>query len=115
MEVVIRRDQETISRNVVIASSFFSRLRGLLFRRPLRGGEGLLLVPCRQVHTFFMGYPIDVIFLDPRGKILEIVTELDRGKISPLVPGSRSVLELFAGTAKKFGLRKGDNLEIFTN
>lgn len=115
MDVVIRRNGEIVGKKVMIANTFFSRLRGLLFRRPLEEGEGMLLIPCRQVHTFFMGYPIDVVFLDCKGEIVEILARLGSGKISPLIPGSRQVLELFAGTVEKFDLRKGNNLETFTN
>src|SRR5436190_17741234 len=54
---------EPAAERCLVAETYVARLRGLLGRR-LKAGEGLLLVPCSAVHTFFMRYPIDVVFLD---------------------------------------------------
>ena len=52
------------------ADNWHLRLRGLLLRPPLCDGEGLLIVPCDSVHTFWMGYPLDLLFLDRAGRVL---------------------------------------------
>ncbi len=59
-----------------VADSPLSRVVGLLGRRPLRKGDGLLLKPCRAVHTCFMRYSIDVLFLDRHGYVLRRVDRL---------------------------------------
>ena len=55
------------------AETFFERARGLILREPPRRGCGMLIPKCNAVHTFFMGYPIDVHFLDRHGQRLEIL------------------------------------------
>ncbi|SHF26923.1 hypothetical protein SAMN02745133_02227 [Desulforamulus putei DSM 12395] len=55
---------------VIIANTFFTRLRGLLGRSEMPKNTALILTPCRQVHTFFMQFPVGVIFLDKQGVVL---------------------------------------------
>lgn len=81
-------------------------------QKKLEKGEGLLLMPCRQIHTWFMSMPIDVIFLDKDGQIVEIIPAMSPGKVSSLVKEGQSVLELPAGTSELFLLEKGEQLVI---
>lgn len=90
------------------AKSYFTRLRGLI-GRALAEGEGLMLTPCSQIHTFFMGYAIDVVYLDKQGRVLKIEPEVPPGRIQKTVRGSKHVLELRAKGAA--GLKQGDILE----
>ncbi|MGI6605563.1 MAG: DUF192 domain-containing protein [Peptococcia bacterium] len=110
--VQIYRQEELIGGQIWLAADFFRRLKGLLLRKELKEGEGLLLIPCRQVHTFLMSFAIDVLFLDAAGTIVEILPEMVPGKMSPLVKEACQVLELPAGTVKKKKLQKGEQLFI---
>lgn len=92
------------------ARSRWERLRGLLGRRPLAPDEALLIEPCASVHTFGMGYPIDLAFLDREGRVLRIVRELKPLRVA-VRPGARATLEMAAGAAAGLGLRAGDRLE----
>jgi hypothetical protein len=92
------------------ARSAWERLRGLLGRRPLAGDEALLLERCASVHTFGMGYPIDLAFLDREGRVLRIVAAVKPRRVA-LRPGARATLEMAAGAAAALGLRPGDRLE----
>ena len=92
---------------IIVADRFFTRLRGLLFRKPLAAGEGLILVPCSSIHTFGMGYSIDVVFLDPDCRVVRLVHALPPRRIRS-APGAKMVLELAAGEAKT--MREGDTL-----
>jgi uncharacterized membrane protein (UPF0127 family) len=92
-----------------VAASFSSRLRGLLGRRSLESGQGLLLPRTSSVHTFFMRFPIDVVFLDPRLRVRAIVPSLAPFRISGRL-GRGAVLELPAGEADRRGLSVGDTL-----
>jgi hypothetical protein len=92
-----------------LADGFFSRLRGLLFAPALQPGHGLLLVPCASVHTAFMTYPIDVVFLDRAGKIRRIVPRLAPWRTAAF-PGAYQTLELAAGEAARLGLQAGQSL-----
>lgn len=89
------------------AATFWQRLGGLLALPRLTRGEALHLAPCGSVHTCFMPYAIDVIYLDAQGQVLKIVPELRPWRFSACL-GARSCLELLAGEAERLGLRPGD-------
>lgn len=91
------------------ADRFFSRLVGLLLSPPLRPGQGLLIVPCAAVHTAFMGFSIDVVFLDRAGRIRRIVPSLKPWRAARYT-GAYQTLELAAGEAARLGLRAGQSL-----
>ncbi|MCR4441603.1 MAG: DUF192 domain-containing protein [Peptococcaceae bacterium] len=103
---------EVLGWNIRVADTFFRRLTGLWGKRKLFPGEGLLLVPCRQVHTWFMSFPVDLVFLDRKGKIVELAAGLPPWKISPRARGGFQVLELPQGTIEEFGLQRNDVLEV---
>ena len=89
-----------LAQRVVIADSLFTRLRGLMLRPSLPPGEALWLRPCNSIHTLFMRFPIDVVFLEENNRVIKIIHNLQPWQISPLVRGGSSVLELAAGTLK---------------
>ena len=84
-----------------IAETFASRLVGLLNKDSLPEGEGLLIYPCRQIHTFFMKFPIDAVFLTEDCKICGVERYIPRNKISGCYKNARCVLETAAGAAEK--------------
>ena len=88
-----------------------TRMRGLLGRRGLAAGEGLLLQPAGSVHTFFMRFAIDVVFLDRERRVVRVVDGL-RPWRAAATRGARTVLELGAGEAARVGLRQGDILAM---
>lgn len=94
---------ETTSQIVVtrlkIADGFWSRLVGLQFRRKLPSGAGLLLVPCNSVHTCFVRFPVDVVFLDRGGRVLAIRQNLRPWRLTFGPRGSHAVLEVDVGSA----------------
>lgn len=94
---------------VWVADSYFTRLRGLIGRPALQPGEGIWIRPCQQVHTHFLGEPIDVVFLDKTLRIMRVYPELRPWRLSPWVRGASSVLELPAGGAGHFA--EGDHLK----
>lgn len=93
-----------------VADGFLTRARGLLWRK-LAAGEGLLIKPCGAVHTFGMGYPIDVVFLDDNHRILKIVPNLAPWRVAAC-GGSRGVLELNAGQSSQLGLLVEQRLHL---
>jgi uncharacterized membrane protein (UPF0127 family) len=88
----------------------FTRMRGLLGRRSLPAGEGLLLSPASAVHTAFMRFTIDVVFLDAHGVVLKVVHGLGPWRAAAR-RGAKAVLELAAGSALRRGLEPGERLE----
>jgi uncharacterized protein len=95
----------------VIADRPLRRLRGLLGRRSLPSGEGLLLRPAPSVHTAFMRFPIDVIFLDREMKVVKVVEELRPWRTAS-ARRARATLELATGEASARGIQVGDVLEV---
>jgi len=57
-------------KRLIVCNSFFSRLKGMLFERRQRHDKAYLIVPCNAIHTFFMAYPIDVVFLAKSGDVV---------------------------------------------
>ncbi len=94
-----------------MASSARTRLVGLLNHSSLPEHASLLIEPCKQVHTFFMRFPIDVVFLGRDDRVLKICS-LFPWRLSPLVWGAHKVLELPLGRCARAGLSEGSHLEF---
>lgn len=95
-----------------LAEGFLARAKGLLGREGLGEGEGLILRPCNSVHMFFMRFPIDVVFLDRRGKVVGLSWNLPPGSVSRIFPRAAQAVELPAGTVGRTGTRVGDVVEF---
>jgi uncharacterized protein len=102
-----------VCEQAVIADQPLRRMRGLLGRRSLPAGEGLLLRPAPSIHTAFMRFPIDVIFLDRNLRVVKLVEHL-RPWRSAAARGARAALELAAGEAAVRGIEVGDRLGLVT-
>ena len=94
-----------------LADHSLARLRGLLGRDGLDPGEGLLLRPASSIHTFFMRFPIDVVFLDRELVVLGIHDTIDPWRTAS-ERGAKVVLELPAGESSRRGLTVGDQLTL---
>jgi uncharacterized membrane protein (UPF0127 family) len=84
-------------------------MQGLLGRSGLERGEGLLLEPAGSIHTFFMRFPIDVVYLDGESRVVKVVRELRPWRASAC-RGAHAALELAAGEAARVRLEPGDLL-----
>lgn len=113
VNILNARTGTRIATSVIIADSFWLRLRGLLHRPPLGPYEGLWLLPCQQVHMLGMHYSLSVWFITAQGEICYIVNDLAPGQISPRIKEASSVLELPAGWARKTETSLGDILHRF--
>ena len=94
-----------------IADTSAKRRTGLLKHSGLEPGEGLWIAPCEGVHTFGMKFPIDVVFLDRKKRVLKIRPNMVRGRIAFSLR-AHSVLELPAGTVMATDTQVGDQLEF---
>ena len=111
-KLTLRRvDGEVVCERCTLADSPLTRMRGLLGRDGLGAGEGLLLRPASSVHTFFMRFPIDVVFLDRALVVLGIHDEVDPWHTASR-KGAKAVLELPAGESSRRGLTVGDQLTL---
>lgn len=94
---------------VYLADTFVARARGLLLTACLPADHGLLILPCRSIHTMGMRYPIDALFVDDRARIVDVRANLAPWR-SAFNRDSSAVLELASGAAAAFDLRLGDRL-----
>jgi uncharacterized membrane protein (UPF0127 family) len=90
---------------ITIARHFWSRAIGLLGRRSLGARQGLLIMPCDSIHTCFMRWPIDVVFIDRAGNITRIVERLRPWRWT--AARAHACLEIKAGNAALLGLQVG--------
>jgi uncharacterized membrane protein (UPF0127 family) len=95
----------------LIADNPWLRLRGLLGRDSLPAGEGILLTPSPSIHSAFMRFEFDVVFLDREMRVLRLVERLPAWKARS-TKGAKSVLELAAGEIQRRGLEVGDELAV---
>lgn len=94
-----------------IADTSKKRRVGLLKHSHLGPGEGLWITPCEAVHTVGMKFPIDVVFLDKRRRVLKVRSDLQKWRIAACLR-ARSVLELPSGVAEATRTCVGDQLEL---
>ena len=99
-----------------VADNLWTRGRGLLGRRALPNGEGLVIEHCRQIHMFFMAFPLDVIHVQrvsaEEGRVTRVLANLRPYHIGPLVWHSDYVVELPAGTAARTGTAVGHRVGL---
>jgi len=81
-----------------LATTFWRRLRGLQFRTQLSDGQGLLIAPCRSIHTFCMRFAIDVAMIDREGRVLCVIGSVAPWRVVAGPPGTFAILEMAAGT-----------------
>src|SRR5579859_1483809 len=110
MRVVNRTRGTTLITNGHIATSLFARMRGLIWRPPLRSGQGLLLTHCNAIHTFGMGYGVDVVFVDNNFRVIKAVPWVPPNRFGPIAWRASSVLEMKVGTIDRTETRNGDHL-----
>ena len=94
-----------------VADRPLPRLRGLLGRRELPAGHGLLLRPAPSIHTWFMRFPIDAVFLSADLEVLAVRPEMPAWRMAA-GRGARAVLELAAGEAARRGVSAGSRLSV---
>jgi uncharacterized membrane protein (UPF0127 family) len=112
MKIMNVTKNKSIAEEATLAKHLVSRMIGLLGRKSLPNGRALIIRPCKGVHTFFMRFPIDCIFINKEQVVLHVISNLQPWRISPIVGGSWCAIELPAGTAIATSTETGDQLEI---
>ena len=98
-----------LAKDVEHARTFVARLRGLMGRQNLAPGTALLLEPCSQIHTCFMRFNIDVLFLDKHNRVVAVCKDIQPWRISPFYLRAWRTLELPGGTLQG-RVQPGDEL-----
>lgn len=103
--------EKTLALNVSVANKFTTRLSGLMFKKQISQQEGLMIPGCNWIHTFFMRFPIDVVYLDADYNIFSIDYSVSPWRFCLPRFRAKHVLELCAGSAGLLALKEGDNLK----
>lgn len=111
-KALILKNGKIITDNAEIADSFFTRFKGLMFRKGIAPDYALHITHCNQIHMFNMRFPIDVVYLSEDGTVVEIHENVPPNKVCKTVKEAKSVIEMNASMSARFGILKGDSLEI---
>jgi uncharacterized protein len=113
LKVLVRNQTRNavLGQSVDVADTSAKRRVGLLRHKRLEPGEGLWISPCESVHTFFMKFPIDLVYMDKSRKVRKVRHAVPAWRLSMCLT-AHSILELPAGTAKQTGTVPGDVLAI---
>ena len=112
LKVVNTTSKTVILAEAELAESFGRRLKGLLGRKTLAPGQGMVIRPCRSIHTVGMTFPIDVGFVDEKGCLCRVVENLPPGKLGVGAREARYVIEAPAGTFAAVGVQEGDQVTL---
>jgi hypothetical protein len=112
VKVVNLSNGAELASQVTAADTFFKRLKGLMFSKSLPAGHGLLIQPCQSIHTYFMNYSIDVIYLSKEFEIVGLDETVMPAKVGKFHRKAQSVLELPVGTIRETRTEIGNYLTI---
>ena len=110
--MIVRNPQRgtMLGEAIEVADSAVSRVKGLLGRECLEDGQGLLFKKCSSLHTMFMRFPIDIVFIDKHGKVLKLSKAVKPFKLVAAPLRAYYALELPAGAVARSETRAGDHL-----
>lgn len=109
MKCILASNGEEIASEVELAKTYFTRLKGLMFRKGFPDKKALLLEPCPQIHTCFMRFTIDAVFCDKTGRVLYVAEKMKPWRFSKFVRGAKYTLE-FNGGYLNHRIKKDDLL-----
>ena len=112
MRIRNKTKETIIVENAIMGDTFWRRLIGLMGKAELEDNSGIILTPCNSVHTMFMRFPIDVIFLNNKLEVLLIKQNLRPWSISPIVAGAKYVLEVNVGKTLESRTEVGDTIDF---
>jgi uncharacterized membrane protein (UPF0127 family) len=111
VKITVVSSGAVVATDVRWASSFVDRTRGLLGEDRLEAGSALVFEPARQIHTFGMRFPLDVVFCDAAWKVLHVVRNMPPTRMTRPVMRSHFALEL-AGGSLSGDVRRGETLKL---
>lgn len=112
MKIINLSKKCVLAAEVILANSFFKRIKGLLGYRALGTNQAMLLRPANSVHTFFMRFPIDVLFVGKDNIVVAAVRNMQPFRATSIFLKSAFAIELPAGVIQSTGTSKGDLLQI---
>ena len=114
MHVFNETRQTLLIQQARVADTFWLRLKGLLGSAPLKKQEGLILVGEKSIHTWFMGFPIDVLYVDKDFKVIRADEAMGPYRLGSFISKSAYILEMPIGTIMTTQTTVGDQLKFET-
>lgn len=114
MKLINSANGAVLADNIEVAGNFKKRLKGLIGASALNHGDALILYPCNCIHTFFMKFPIDVLFVNKDAAILHTFENMKPFRFSPIIRASYMVVELPAGRLSSTGTAAGNHVQLVT-
>jgi hypothetical protein len=112
MEIINVSKGTTLAQNILIADTPLKRIIGLIGRKQLAKDEALIIRSCNSIHTLFMGFPIDVLFVSSKNKIIFLKTHLQPWQVTPIFWQAEFVIELPAGAVQNSNTSLGDEIRF---
>lgn len=106
------RNGALLASDVEIAAGLWARAKGLLGRDGLPDGHGLYLNDCQSIHSFFMRFPFDALFVDKEWHVLHLISAMPANRASRHVWRAKGIFELPAGVIQATDTHLGDTLEF---
>ncbi len=110
-KVMHKKSSTLIAASAKIADNPWDRLIGLMFSEKMNGFDGLIFIPGKSIHTCFMRYDIDVVFLNKENKVVSVVEKMKPWRFTKFYLKATKALELPAGKLKNL-LQAGDEVVI---
>lgn len=110
--IVNTRNTIRLAEEVKYADRIWTRMLGLMGKKKLEEQRALLIYPCQQIHTFFMRFPIDCVFIDKDYKVIHLAENVKPWHVSKKVPKAYGVIELASGVIERTDTKISDRLEI---
>jgi len=110
MKIVNRTRDVELADRAWVAMTARARMKGLLGRDGLEPGQALYISPCTSIHSFFMRFVFDAVFIAADGTALHLIPRMKKWRMSKLVPRAAGVIELPAGVLERTGTKKGDKI-----
>ena len=104
LKLKLKAQGDVLTEAIHLADNPLTRMLGLMGKPGLEQGQGLLIKPCNSVHSCFMRFRFDAVFLDSEGKVLRVIEGMKPWRCSPFVKGAKQVLELAEGESGRLGL-----------
>lgn len=108
---VLNQDKVEVAKEATEATTALTRMKGLMFASDMIGYDALFIKPCNSIHTFFMKFPIDVLFISKEMKVVKIMRNLLPWRMTRMYFTAHQVLELKGGTLDE-RVKVGDELEV---
>ena len=110
MKLINQTKNTILAEEVIIADTCLKRIKGLLGRKDFLPGEALIIKPCNSIHTFFMRFPIDVLFVAQDNRIIKIIPSLKPFRLTGVYFHTKFAIELPSGTIQSTFTQKGDTI-----